>query len=101
MLTTSVNHIYIDGSLINSELDFHKAISMVLNFGPCYGNNLDALWDMLSSGAACGVILHWDKSSASKEKLGQTFDVIVHLFDEAKALDIKLGLSEKFDFVLE
>lgn len=47
---TEKNEVYIDGRLIQTELDFHRTISSALDFGPYYGNNLDALWDLLSAG---------------------------------------------------
>lgn len=95
------NNIYIDGAFICSEYDFHKAMSSVLDFGSYYGYNLDALWDMLSSGAAGGVVLHWKDADISRKKMGPVFDTIIRLFNETKATDEKLGLSERFDFVLE
>ena len=98
---STANNIHIDGALINSEQEFHRAISSALDFGPYYGNNLDALWDMLSSGAAGGVVLHWKDADISRKKLGSVFDTIIRLFSETKAMDEKLGLAERFEFVLE
>jgi ribonuclease inhibitor len=98
---SATNIIHIDGALINSEQDFHKVISSALDFGPYYGNNLDALWDMLSSGAAGGVVLHWKDADISRQRLGPIFDTIIRLFNETKALDAKLGLVERFEFILE
>lgn len=95
------NVIRIDGTLINSEKDFHREISSALDFGPYYGNNLDALWDMLSAGVAGGVVLHWKDSDISRQRLGSIFDTIIRLFNETKALDEKLELVERFEFILE
>ncbi|WP_261388123.1 barstar family protein [Candidatus Pantoea soli] len=33
-------------------------LANALDFGACYGNNTDALWDMLSSGMACDLCFH-------------------------------------------
>jgi len=41
--------IILDGTKIQTEQDFHKLLSGLLNFGSYYGNNLDALWDRLST----------------------------------------------------
>ena len=98
---SKANTIHIDGALINYEQDFHRAISYALDFGPHYENNLDALWDMLSSGAAGGVVLHWKDADISRRKLGAVFDTIIHLFNETKAMDEKLELAERFEFILE
>ncbi len=40
-------HVILDGSKINSENDFHKLMAELLDFGSFYGENLDALWDMM------------------------------------------------------
>lgn len=101
ILMPTIKNIYLDGHMINSEHDFHKVISSALDFGPYYGNNLDALWDMLSSGAAGGIILHWKNAEISQQKMGAVFETIVCLFKEAQDRDVVLGVDEKFEFILE
>lgn len=93
----SIKHIFIDGKNINSESDFHKKISQLLDFGPFYGENLDALWDMLSSGMGGGFYLHWLNSKQSKENLGVKYEKIIYLFNETK----KITVFDKFDYSLE
>ena len=56
---------------------------------------------MMSSGAGDGVILHWDNSELSRQRLGSAFDTIVKVLTMARDNDIRLGLPEKFDFRLE
>ncbi|MDU6433239.1 MAG: barstar family protein [Pantoea sp.] len=92
--------IVIDGALMSSEKDFHRTLAEVLDFGPYYGNNTDALWDMLSSGMACGFFIHWKNSSTSKERLGEKFDVIVGLFNKTKQRYQGKGEDMQFDFLL-
>lgn len=98
---TEKRHVFIDGSSINSERDFHKYISSCFEFGPYYGNNLDALWDMLSSGIGNDVMLHWKNSNLSRERLGGKFDVIVSLFEKEKNKSIKLGFNNYLELSLE
>jgi ribonuclease inhibitor len=94
-------HLYIDGELILSERDFHNFVSKLLDFGPYYGNNLDALWDRLSSGIGKNIVLHWKNSALSRTKLGAKFNIIVQLFEEARNEDIQLGLKEPLLLILE
>ncbi len=69
-------HLHIDGQLIHTERDFHNLISPLLDFGPYYGNNLNALWDMLSSGVGENTVLHWENSDLARARLGETFNTI-------------------------
>ncbi|MDU4841295.1 MAG: barstar family protein [Leclercia adecarboxylata] len=39
----SVGQLYLDGTRVLSEKEFHSIISASLDFGPYYGRNLDAL----------------------------------------------------------
>lgn len=79
-----IRHLYLDGQLIQTERDFHNLISPLLDFGPYYGNNLNALWDMLSTGIGEGTVLHWEHSALARARLGETFNTIISLFEEAK-----------------
>ena len=97
----SERHIEINGQDIFCEKDFHKLMAEKLDFGPYYGHNLNALWDIMRSGAGDGVILHWDNSELSRQRLGSAFDTIVKVLTMARDNDIRLGLPEKFDFRLE
>ena len=93
--------IIIDGDIMNSEKDFHRNLAEVLDFGPYYGNNTDALWDMLSSGMACGFFICWKNSSTSKERLGEKFDIIIDLFNKTKKRYQGKGEDMQFDFQLD
>ncbi|WP_437842321.1 barstar family protein [Sorangium sp. So ce1153] len=90
----------IDGRRITSEMDFHREISLALDFGPYYGNNLDALWDRLSTDVERPVTLIWNHSTDSKEHLGDIFDKIVHILYRAQKQDEELGWTERFQFEL-
>jgi ribonuclease inhibitor len=79
-----IKHLYLDGQLIHNERDFHNLVAPLLDFGPYYGNNLDALWDMLRGGVEEDTVLHWKNSDVSRARLGDKFNTIVRLFEEAK-----------------
>ena len=80
----SERHIEINGQDIYSERDFHKLMAEKLDFGPYYGNNTDALC-MMSSGSGSGIMLHWNNSELSRQRLGSAFDTIV------KVLTMEIG----------
>ena len=96
-------HVILDGSKINSENDFHKLMAELLDFGSFYGENLDALWDMMSGGMGDNVILHWVKSQHSKIALGEScYENIILLFHDVKEFNKTAGRLEKgFDYLLE
>jgi RNAse (barnase) inhibitor barstar len=64
----------LDGNRIESESDFHRAISAALDFAEHYGRNLDALWDAL------------------------TVDVVV--LRDVEKFDVQHGFSSVFRLVL-
>ncbi len=51
--------VQLDGTQIRTEADFHRHVAALLDFGPYYGHNLDALWDRLSTDVPRPVHLIW------------------------------------------
>ncbi|MFD1245793.1 barstar family protein [Paralysiella testudinis] len=84
----SINDLYLNGKSIQTKADFHKKIGDLLNaknFIDGYGYNLDALWDILSSGAGLNCVLHWEHSEISKQNLGEEhFYAIVDILKMAE-----------------
>lgn len=74
--------IFLDGNKMTSKCEAHKYIKEVLNFPDYYGENLDALWDMLSvnSEMVSIFLLHEEELY---ENLGEYGKLIVELFHEA------------------
>lgn len=62
--------VVIDGKSVRSEQDVHDQLKRQLDFGPYYGNNLNALWDRLYRDVERPVELVWEDSGASREHLG-------------------------------
>ncbi|EKY3120947.1 barstar family protein, partial [Cronobacter turicensis] len=54
-----MTEIILDGKKIENESEFHSVMSDLLNFGPYYGRNLDALWDRLSTDVERPVKIIW------------------------------------------
>ncbi len=96
-----VNEFYLDGALTLSEKEFHSIISLSLNFGPYYGNNLDALWDRLSSDIERPVKIIWLNSELSRVGLGNYFYKIIEVFKGVKLQDLNFNREDKFDYELK
>jgi ribonuclease inhibitor len=93
--------ISIDGEAIKTRRDFHRAFSSAAGIENFYGENLHALWDVLSGSIERPVTLTWKQSDRSKEALGADFEVIVDVFRRVEMQDEKFGWVDKFSFILE
>ncbi|AOR65482.1 barstar family protein [Pectobacterium wasabiae] len=96
-----MKEIILDGEILNSEPEFHKAMSDLLDFFPYYGRNLDALRDRLSNDVERPVKIVWVNSNYSKRCLGECFNKIVQIFEQTKQQDIQFHWDEKFDYILK
>ena len=74
--------IILDGSQMTSIKDTHKYIKIQLNFPLYYGENLDALWDILStiSDPTCITLINND---ALDENLGIYAKLLIEVFCDA------------------
>ncbi|WP_312189062.1 barstar family protein [Leclercia sp.] len=93
--------IILDGTKIQTEQDFHKLLSGLLNFGSYYGNNLDALWDRLSTDVERPIQIIWLNSVLSRKSLGEVFDKIINIFEKIKQHNLRFNWGESFDYVLK
>ena len=62
---------FLNGNEINTEFDFHKKIGNIFKaeeFISGYGYNLDALWEIATSGAGLNLELHWQGAEESRRK---------------------------------
>lgn len=96
-----MSEVILDGEKIRNEHDFHKVMSLLLNFGPYYGGNFDALRDRLSNDVERPVTIMWLNAEQSKKYLGESFDKIVQIFEQIKQEDIRFNWDEKFDYILK
>ena len=92
--------VHINGSEIKSELDFHKALTKVLDFGPYYGFNLHALWDRLSTDIERPVTIIWNDSEKSKLQMGNRFQYVVDVLKRVEQQDLSFNLKDRFTFEL-
>jgi ribonuclease inhibitor len=93
--------IFIDGDVIKTEREFHRAFSSALGIDNFYGENLHALWDVLSASIERPATLIWKQSSKSRQALGKDFDAIIDVLRRVEIQDEKFGWTDKFSFVLE
>lgn len=90
-----------DGLSISSEQDFHKRIASAFSVAQYYGNNLNALWDPLSTDVEHPVEIVWKNSKESEQSMDGTFKKIISIFERTKNQDISLGLADKFEYKLK
>ena len=89
------------GSKIYMEQDFHNQVSKIFSIQDYYGNNLDALWDLLSTNVERPITLVWKDSIFSKNQLKSTFIEIIKVLERVKKQDEDYGFEEKFNYILE
>ncbi|SDG38029.1 ribonuclease inhibitor [Lentzea fradiae] len=83
----------LDGSHLRSEADVHRELARLLDFGPFYGHNLDALWDRLTTDVPRPVHLVWLHAEASRTAIGPSLDRVLKLLDDVVAWDERLDLD--------
>jgi ribonuclease inhibitor len=89
--------VVIDGKSVRSEQDVHDQLKAQLDFGPYYGNNLNALWDRLYRDVERPVELVWEDVGTSRENLGgELFDTIVKLLNDVMADDAGKPPEQRF-----
>lgn len=93
--------IELDGLSISSEQDFHKRIASAFSVAEYYANNLNSLWDLLSTDIERPVEIVWKSSKESEQSMGGTFKKIISIFERTKIQDMSLGLDEKFEYKLK
>ncbi|WP_460629785.1 barstar family protein [Intrasporangium mesophilum] len=93
--------VVIDGDVVQSEADVHRALERQLEFGEFYGRNLAALRDGLLADVPRPVCIVWLSSGRSRERLGDSlFSSIVGVFEEAAQQDLDFGWADRFEFEL-
>ena len=72
------------GSKIYTEQDFHNQISKIFSIQDYYGNNLDVLWDLLSTNVERPITLVWKDAMFSKNQLKSIFIEIVKVLERVR-----------------
>ena len=80
-----INKITIDGTKLATEKDFHQFLKKELEFPDYYGENLDALWDMLTAWIDLPLTVEWKYVAECKRKWGENrVEKILDVFREAE-----------------
>jgi ribonuclease inhibitor len=61
------------GKSIQSLDRFYDEIALLFHFPDCFGRNLDALWDLLTTDIKGPVELIWEDSATSEKTMGKDF----------------------------
>lgn len=77
-----MNEIILDGSSMTSKTDAHKYIKDQLNLPAYYGENLDALWDLLSTYSKTIAIYVINEENLN-ENLGEYGKLLLDVFQDA------------------
>lgn len=67
----------INGHTVHSLEDFYGELTRQLPFPPHFGNNIDALWDVLTVDIAGPVRIIWEHSAASRSAMGDDFERVL------------------------
>lgn len=97
----NIKKVIIEGNQVKTESDFHQIMKRHFDFGPYYGNNLHAFWDMLSSGELENSHIIWIHSNESKKSLGIIFDYIIRMFSDKRIINYENNFKDDFDIFLE
>ncbi|MFF5235521.1 barstar family protein [Dactylosporangium sp. NPDC000521] len=80
---------------------FHRHLAALLDFGPYYGRNLDALWDRLTTDVPRPVHLTWTASRVSRSAMGRTtFDRIERILRAVADQDAARCWTDRFTYDL-
>lgn len=74
----------LNGKNIRNVDEFHKAIKSGLDLPEYYGENLDALWDVLTAWVEMPLTIIWRDFDLSKKFMGQDADRIIKFFEDVE-----------------
>ncbi|MBB4692296.1 barstar family protein [Paractinoplanes abujensis] len=90
-----------DGDRIASEADVHRQLAALLDFGPYYGKNLDALWDRLTTDVPRPVHLVWTAAAASRAAMGAfAFERVDRVLRQVAERDAHREPADRFTYEL-
>jgi ribonuclease inhibitor len=90
----------LEGSQIKTEADFHRLFAEALKLDSHYGENLDAMADVLSMDVERPVKLEWKDAAVSARNLGERYKKIVEVLRDTQNFDKEQGWDERFEFEL-
>lgn len=91
----------LDGLQITNREGFYKYLVILLDLRYDFGNNLDALWDSMSTDVERPLNLIWENSDYSHARMGDYFDRIVEVFRKVEEFDSNTSWSDVFSLTLK
>ena len=87
--------ITIDFSLCKHPLDLHKELKEKLNFPEWSGNNLDALWDMLTGfiETPIDITLIFKSETSASQNVKDIVLQIAEIFEEATKTEVEISFK--------
>jgi ribonuclease inhibitor len=76
--------IIIDGNKYQKIEEIHSFLKNKLSFPEYYGNNLNALWDMLTAWVKFPLSIEWISYDISLKKIGKPAEMMREFFEEAE-----------------
>ena len=72
----------IDGQKVHSMESFYGELKRQLSFPSHFGNNLDALWDVLTTDIEGPIRIIWNGAETSRRTMGNDFELVVELLQQ-------------------
>lgn len=76
--------VVLDGKKIIDRETLHKTLKKELRFPEYYGENLDALWDCLTTDLELPLIIEWENFEFSRKFLGEYLQNTLEIFRSAE-----------------
>lgn len=86
----------IDGQKVNSMAEFYEQMARQLSFPPHFGNNLDALRDVLTTDVEGPLQIIWSGAMSSRVVMGRDFECVITLLQQVarERKDIRVTVQE-------
>ena len=79
-----MNKVVIQGNKLKDKHILHQTLKQELKLPAYYGENLDALWDCLTTDIQLPLIIEWVDFQKSKDLLGDYAENTLEIFNEAE-----------------
>lgn len=93
--------VIIDEGKYSDIKEVHKYLSTELDFGPYYGNNLDALWDALTTNVERPFMIEWINADLLDSKLSKSYKEFIKILKAVEEDDLKKGWIDRFFLVIK
>ncbi|TVR99066.1 MAG: barnase inhibitor [Rhodospirillales bacterium] len=91
-----MRHCTLDGRAVGSLDQAFEILARQLDFPPCFGRNLDALWDVLTTDLEGPCTVRWHHCGRSAAAMGPDFERLLAVLQDAarERPDLHVELAE-------